>query len=86
MRARVPVIKTDSDTPGPGRFNVGFNQPEEVKCLLERLMVKKGNLDWRIPRDEVVIESSREIERIMQEPPIDRRNEVKKGKEEASHE
>jgi len=39
-------------------------------------------LDWEV----IEVESSREIERIMQEKPIDRRNEVKKGKEGGSHE
>ena len=65
MRAKVPVIKTASDTP-TGRFNVGLNQSESVKRKLEKLMIKKGNLDWRIPRDEVVIEPSDEIVRLMQ--------------------
>ena len=66
MRAKVPVIKVASDTPGPSRFNVGLNQSESVKRKLEKLMIKKGNLDWRIPRDEVVIEPSDEIVRLMQ--------------------
>lgn len=65
MRANLPVIRTASDTP-TGRFNVGINQSEAVKRKLEKLMIKKGNLDWRIPRDEVVIETSREIVRIME--------------------
>ena len=68
MRAKLPIIKTASES-GPNKFNVGFNQSEDIKRKLEKIMVKKGNLNWRIPRDEVVIESSQEAARIMQERP-----------------
>ena len=79
MRAKLPIIKTASES-GPNKFNVGFNQSEDIKRKLEKIMVKKGNLNWRIPRDEVVIESSKEVARIMQEPPKGRQAIITGGK------
>ncbi len=85
MKIRVPVIRTASDTPGPTRFRVWDILSEANQARLVGLMAQRGNHSWN-PGEIVEVESSREIERIMQEPPIDRRNEVKKGKEGGSHE
>ena len=65
MRAKVPVIKTASDTP-TGRFNVGVNLRAEERAKLVKLMRKRGNHSWEPSTEEIVIETSDEIVRLMQ--------------------
>ena len=65
MRAKVPVIKTASDTP-TGRFNVGINLRKAERDILKKMMAKRGNHSWEPPTAEVVIEPSEEIRRIME--------------------
>ena len=65
MRAKVPVIKTASDTP-TGRFNVGINLRKAERDILKKMMAKRGNHSWEPPTAEVVIEPSDEIVRLMQ--------------------
>ena len=43
MRAKVPVIKVASDTPGPSRFNVGINLRKAERDILKKMMAKRGN-------------------------------------------
>jgi hypothetical protein len=65
MRAKVPVIKTASDTP-TGRFNVGINLRKAERDILKKMMAKRGNHSWEPPTAEIVIEPSDEIVRLMQ--------------------
>ena len=65
MRAKVPVIKTASDTP-TGRFNVGINLRDEERAKLVKLMRKRGNHSWEPSTEEIVIETSDEIVRLME--------------------
>ena len=65
MRAKVPVIRTASDTP-TGRFNVGINLRAEERAKLVKLMRKRGNHSWEPSTEEIVIETSDEIVRLMQ--------------------
>jgi len=67
MRTPTPRILTEDEN--RGRFNVGFNQPEEVKVKLEKMMYKRGNYSWRIPREEIVIESLEKVGQLMQKKP-----------------
>jgi hypothetical protein len=66
MRAKVPVIRTASDTPGPSRFNVGINLRKAERDILKKMMAKRGNHSWEPPTAEIVIETSDEIVRLMQ--------------------
>ena len=71
MRAKLPIIKTASES-GPTRFNIGVNlRPAEREKLI-KLMRKRGNSEWQPSVDEIVIESSRESAKLMQEPPVGR--------------
>ena len=65
MRAKVPVIKTASDTP-TGRFNVGINLRKAERDILKKMMAKRGNHSWEPSTEEIVIEPSEEIRRIME--------------------
>ena len=64
---RAPTPRIVSETAGPTRFNVGLNQPEEVKVKLEKMMYKRGNYSWRIPREEIMIESLEKVGQLMQQ-------------------
>ena len=66
MRAKVPVIRTASDTPGPTRFNVGINLRAEERKVLIKLMAKRGNHSWEPSTEEIVIEPSDEIRHLME--------------------
>lgn len=77
MRAKLPVIRTASDT-GATRFRVWDMLSEGSQAQLVKLMRKRGNSEWN-PGEVIEVESSKEIVRIMQEPPVDRRGEVKNG-------
>ena len=66
MRAKVPVIRTASDTPGPSRFNVGINLRKAERDILKKMMAKRGNHSWEPSTEEIVIEPSEEIRRIME--------------------
>ena len=65
MRANLPVIKTASDTP-TGRFNIGINLRPAEREKLVNLMRKRGNHSWEPSTEEIVIEPSAEINRIME--------------------
>lgn len=74
MRAKLPIIKTASDTPGPTRFRVWDILSEANQARLVNLMRKRGNSEWN-PGDVIEVESSREIVKLMQELPVDRSGE-----------
>jgi hypothetical protein len=65
MRAKVPVIKAASDTP-TGRFNVGINLSDKERAFLIKEMRKRKNYSWESSTEEIVIEPSDEIVRLMQ--------------------
>ena len=66
MRAKLPIIKTASDTPGPARFSLWDKlKTEEERAYLIKLMRKRGNIDWQ-PDEVIEIESSDEIRHIME--------------------
>jgi hypothetical protein len=65
MRANLPIIRTASDTP-TGRFNVGINLRPEERTVLKKMMAKRGNHSWEPSTEEIVIEASDEIARLME--------------------
>ena len=75
MRVRVPVIHTASDTPGPTRDRLWDKlKTEAEKDFLIGLMRRRGNSEWN-PGEVIEIETPREIVKLMEERPIDRRGE-----------
>lgn len=64
MKARIPVIKTASDT-GQTRFRLWDMLSEANRAQLVKLMRKRGNSEWN-PGEVIVIEPSEEIVRIME--------------------
>jgi hypothetical protein len=70
MRAKLPVIKPASDTPGPRRDRLWDKlKTQEEKDFLIKLMRKRGNTDWN-PGEVIEIESKKEIAKIMEQPPV----------------
>ena len=65
MRANLPIIRTASDTP-TGRFNVGINLRKAERDILKKMMAQRGNHSWEPSTEEIVIEPSEEIRRIME--------------------
>jgi len=69
VRAKLPIIKTASNEPGPARFSLWDKlKTQEEKDFLIKLMRKRGNTDWQ-PDEVIEVESSQETARIMQERP-----------------
>ncbi|MCK9569904.1 hypothetical protein M0R72_13250 [Candidatus Pacearchaeota archaeon] len=74
MKIRVPVIRTASDTPGPGRFQLSDIISED--SLYNLKLAKKRAAEQELKLTQIiVIESPTEIRRIMEEKPIYRRGE-----------
>jgi hypothetical protein len=59
------IIITASATPVPTRFLLWDMLPAANQAALTAEMRRRGNLDWA-PDDVIEVESSAEIERIMQ--------------------
>lgn len=76
---RTPTPRIITEAAGPTRFNVGLNLTEEAKVKLEKMMLKMGNLNWRIPRDEVVVEDTATIVNIMSQRPVGRQAIITEG-------
>jgi len=64
------ILITSSD-PKPTTFKLWDMLSEEDRIKLVSAMRKRGMIGWR-PETEIIVESSSEIKRIMEEKPIGR--------------
>lgn len=66
MRAKLPIIKAASDTyPTRYSFSDSISKPESRKAWIKAVRKITGNVTW-LPEEELIIESSKEIVKIME--------------------
>lgn len=68
---KLPIIRSIK----PNTFNVGESLTADEIVNIKAYMWREFQIDWKAPGEVIQIESSREIVKIMQEKPIDRRGE-----------
>ncbi len=65
---RLPIIRRIK----PNTFNVGESLTNEDVARIKAYMWREFQIDWKAPGKVIVIEPSKDMPQIMQQPPVGR--------------